>query len=175
MSETVLTMTGVGLPPFSARGCLQALAPIQTGELRRTINGDLCYTGKTQHHKFSSKIICRDKAPLSFNHLWIGAKVNVGCIQPIIQEFIGDGKTKEFSLIRPMIEHSLTLENVEDAEVIYKAKASEQKVALDEVPAIGEKILVRYRPRLKMCITHFGFDRDEWGLSQKWEVHLEEL
>ena len=40
--ESMLTLSGVGVPPYSARGLTQSLEPIDgAAQLRRTVNGAL--------------------------------------------------------------------------------------------------------------------------------------
>src|SRR5579863_7001661 len=74
-SESILTLSGVGFPSFSCREAEQTLVPLRTGELRRTVNGDLCYTGPTHHHKYLSMVTCQEKNAPGIQQLWVGAEV----------------------------------------------------------------------------------------------------
>lgn len=87
--ESELILSRGGFPPLSARGCVQHLMPVETGALRRTINGGLVYTGKTGTHKYRSLISCEDKASLALEGLWRGSEVRVGCIQRLWQKVAG--------------------------------------------------------------------------------------
>ena len=63
MKETALEFSIGGLPPLSARGCIQTLSAIPLGGLHRTINGALIFTGDTKARKYRSTIRGKDKAP----------------------------------------------------------------------------------------------------------------
>ena len=84
--ETELILSVGGLPPLSARDCVQELIPIEQGRLRRTINGELIFVGK-QWSKYRSVIYCTDKTTLATNGLIPGTVVKVGCIQRLWQKF----------------------------------------------------------------------------------------
>jgi hypothetical protein len=81
--ESELIINRGGFPPLSARGCIQSLMPIESGVLKRTINGSLVYTGKGPAHKYRSIISCEDKASLAMEGFWRGSELKVGCIQRI--------------------------------------------------------------------------------------------
>ena len=89
MSETDLKLSCGGLPPWSARGCTQILQPIPTGDLRRTVNGQLVYTGLQSHQKYQSLIQCEDKIPIALDGLWTGNEIEVSCIQSLTQKMSG--------------------------------------------------------------------------------------
>jgi hypothetical protein len=78
---TLLTMTGVDLPPFAARGLTQTLDHIeQASSLQRSINGEPIDFSAPQFRKYKSTITCTDmKTPLP-DDLWPGAEVQVDCV-----------------------------------------------------------------------------------------------
>ena len=88
--ESELILSRGGFPPLSARGCVQQLMPILAGELRRTINGSLIYTGKSLTHKYRSIITCEDRAVIAMEGFWRGSEIRVGCIQRIWQKVEGE-------------------------------------------------------------------------------------
>ena len=48
----MLTFSGIGVPPYSARGASQTLDPIQASQqLRRTINGELIDISRAEFRK----------------------------------------------------------------------------------------------------------------------------
>lgn len=84
VDDTVLVLSGVGIPDFSARGVTQTLTSIEAaGSLRRTINGALVDLSFDQFHKFKSTISCADHQPPAIDGVWPGRTVTVGCISEL--------------------------------------------------------------------------------------------
>jgi len=80
----VLTLSGIGVPPYSARGASQTLEPIQASQqLRRTINGELIDISRPEFRKYRSKISCADQQPPAVDGVWPGQVVTVGCISEL--------------------------------------------------------------------------------------------
>ena len=79
--ESVLSLSGIGVPPYSARGATQTLEPIdQAAQLRRTVNGALVDLSRSEFRKYRSTISCSDQQPPAVDGLWPGQIVTVGCI-----------------------------------------------------------------------------------------------
>ena len=79
--ETLLTITSVGVPPYSARGLKQTLEPIdQAANYFRTINGGMVNVGRTQFQQYKSTITGDDQNPPAFDSFWPGQIVEVDCI-----------------------------------------------------------------------------------------------
>ena len=167
MSETDLTISCGGLPAWSARGCKQTLIPIKKGELRRTVNGELAYTGHASHHKYRSVIKCRDKSAIAIDGLWQGGMITVGCIQRIGQTISGQSCT----LDRQPVEGSLKCEDV-DGKLIEIQQSDGRDVTLRETINNG---YVTYRPVLQMRVLDFGYNVDEWDVRTGWYLALEEI
>jgi len=79
--ETVLTLTGIGVPPYSARGLTQTLEPIeQAASLQRTINGVLHDLSPSAFRKYKSTITGSDQRPPACDGVWPGKLVEIDCI-----------------------------------------------------------------------------------------------
>jgi hypothetical protein len=79
--ETVLALSGIGVPPYSARGLSQTLEPIdQAANLQRTINGSLLDLSSPSFRKYKSTITGSDQRPPSCDGLWPGQQVVVDCV-----------------------------------------------------------------------------------------------
>lgn len=80
-AHTVLAMSAVGVPPYSARGLKQTLTAIdQAANMRRTVNGalkDLSFSG---FRKYKSTISGTDQQPPNFDGRWPGLTVVIDCI-----------------------------------------------------------------------------------------------
>jgi hypothetical protein len=78
---TLLTLAGVGVPPYSARGLTQTLEPIEASvQLRRTVNGALADLSYEPFRKYKSTISCQDQEPPAIDGVWPGQVVTVECV-----------------------------------------------------------------------------------------------
>jgi len=81
MSDTLLVLSGIGVPGYSARGLTQTLEPIEaSASLRRTINGTLKDLSFEQFRKYKSSISCQDQEPPAVDGVWPGRVVTVDCV-----------------------------------------------------------------------------------------------
>lgn len=78
---TDLTITTMGVVPYSARGLKQTLAPLdQASQNKRTINGDLKDLSFDGFRKYKSTITGADQEPPAIDGIWPGLQVTVNCI-----------------------------------------------------------------------------------------------
>jgi hypothetical protein len=81
MSDTLLVLTGIGIPAYSARGLTQTLQPIEAaGSQRRTVNGTLVDLSLSQFRKYRSAIRCSDMEAPALDGIWPGHLVTVDCV-----------------------------------------------------------------------------------------------
>ena len=79
--ETLLVLTGIGVPPYAARGLTQTLDPIEAaGSQRRTVNGTLIDLSLAQFRKYRSTIRGRDQQAPALDGVWPGRVVTVSCV-----------------------------------------------------------------------------------------------
>lgn len=98
--STVLRLTGVGIPEYSARGLTQTLEPIDSaGVVRRTINGSLVDLSDASFRKYRSTITGNDQLAPGFNGLWPGQVVTVDCIAELAYYTATSGATAERSVV----------------------------------------------------------------------------
>lgn len=167
MSESDLKLSCGGFPPWSARGCTQVLQPIPTGELRRTVNGQLVYTGLKNCQKYQSLIQCQDKSAIALDGVWTGHEVEVSCIQRLSQKVSGQigllDRAPVPGTVRAVDEdgNPIRIEDVEDTRIRFAAPA--------------RSAFISYCPLLRMRVVDFGYDTDEWGLKSGWRLKLEEI
>jgi hypothetical protein len=73
MPETLLVLTGVGVPPYSGRGIKETLTPIDaTRVTRRNVNGSLRDVSPAQMRKYRLALSCADQNPPALGGLWPG-------------------------------------------------------------------------------------------------------
>jgi hypothetical protein len=168
--ETELILSVGGMPPLSARGCIQQIMPIPQGNLRRTINGELIYVGRPIA-KYRSVIYCTDKASLATEGLSPGVTIQVGCIQRLWQKVLPDPDNKPIMLERTPVSDSvivideqqrhLEIESVDKQEIRLKSREG--------------TCFVSYRPWLNMKTVRYNLQTNEWGLTAGWHLELEEI
>jgi hypothetical protein len=91
MTDTLLIMSTIGVPLYSARGLSQSLAPVSEAKPtpRRTINGELRFLGIDAMRKYSSDITCTDQNAPALSGIWPGMTVMVDCITELAYPTVG--------------------------------------------------------------------------------------
>jgi hypothetical protein len=176
--QTELVINRGGFPPFSARGCQQTLQPITTGELRRTVNGELLYTGKKGHHKYRSTIWCQDQTSPALDGIWRGERLTISCIQRLWQELLieKDTLSVDVKLERPAVQGSIVLlREHEELRTIFLSHPSRTSLSIMDPLKAGDKLYLSYRPQLQMRVIDFQFTMNEWQQSCGWRLELEEI
>ena len=166
--ETVLTLSIGGMPPMSARGCVQELRPVPQGTFKRTINGDLVFIGHKEH-KYFSIIKCKDSVPIATEGLQVGTELYVGCIQPLCQKIEKFENT--IVLERDFVEGSIQIFD-EDNNEINDFEITGRTIKINH---IEKNSFVSYSPKLLMKVISFTLTTDEWNLSSSWQLELEEV
>ena len=93
---TNLVLTGIGIPPYSARGLEQTLAPIESaGFFARTVDGTLVDLSATQFRKYRSTITGSDQQPPAYDGVWGGQIVSVDCIAELAYETATGGSPEK--------------------------------------------------------------------------------
>lgn len=112
--NTILSFSGMGIPPYSARGLTQSLEPIgEASQLRRTINGSLKDLSVSQFRKYKSVISGDDQQPPAFAQRWPGNTIIVDCIAELAyetdsaevpeREIVSSRTEGDFTFYRPRI------------------------------------------------------------------------
>lgn len=170
MKETDLTLEIVGrgssLPPLSARECTQTLTPLPQGILRRSINGALIWVGNKGHQKYRSTISCKDKTCPSFDGIWKGSLLRVGCLQTLTQTISKD--TLQLQLER---EAAFFYVYDKNGKLWPGEKRKDRWITLSPDFPGG---FITYHPLLMMIVNNYTLETDEWGISVGWTLELEE-
>lgn len=151
-AESLLIIEGIDFPPYSQRGLVQTLTPINQAKVtKRTVNGSLLNMAGSQFRKYASTITNSEvegtQAP-SFDTIYPGQLVTVHCIQELSQAGFTETEAEtEGSFERPAVEDSIRFEDG----------------------------FVFYRPILEMMITDYNTSFNEWGALVSWTITLEEV
>lgn len=148
---TLLVISGVGIPPYSARGITQTFQPIAASvSMRRTVNGALKDISDPLFQKYATTISCSDMDSPAIDGVWPGLQVSVDWVAELAVE----GEFEE------------TSEGVSEG-------------SLGRTPVPGSVRVADgftfYRPRMTMLITSHNVNRDEWGAVTGWSMALEEV
>lgn len=152
---TILALTGMGIPPYSARGLTQTLGHIDGAvQQRRTINGTLTDISDSLFQKYNSTISGSDQQPPALEGKWPGLILTVDC----------------------MVELAITGEvgyDTTDEPTTTEGSPFDRPVVPGSVR--HETGFTFYRPRLTMMVTGFTVTKDEWGAAVDWSLALEEV
>lgn len=81
MDETLLVLSQMGIPLYSARGIEQTLTLIPaSASIRQTVNGRLINVAPSQFQKYSSSILCRDQRVPAVDGVFPGMLLTVDCV-----------------------------------------------------------------------------------------------
>lgn len=169
MSESNLILGIPGLPPESARNCIQELCPIPNGEFKRSINGNILFLESTERRRYRSVISCKDLNIPIVDEIWIGSQIHVGCIQNLWQSIAV--QTQKVRLIRPAVEGSICVMDSIGNPIKFNFDGND--VAIEK--AYNERIFVCFRPWLIMQVIDFSMETNEWGMTGGWKLILEEV
>ena len=118
--DTLLTLSGIGVTTYSARGLTQTLEPIEaSAQLRRTVNGALVDLSYEPFRKYKSTISCQDQEPPAIDGVWPGQIVTVECVaelcfpttsgSPARPSVSGSARTGgDFTFYRPVLSMRVT-------------------------------------------------------------------
>jgi hypothetical protein len=82
---TLLTLVGMGVTPYSARGITQSLNHIDAAaQSRRTVNGDLKDLSFSGFRKYKSTLNGADQLPPALDGVWPGKILTVGCVSELV-------------------------------------------------------------------------------------------
>lgn len=126
--STLLVITGMGVPPYSARGITQAFEPIEgAAQVVRSVNGVAMDFSHEQFRKYRTSITCTDQQAPALNGVWPGKIITVECVAEFAYLTAGGsparpvvpGSSREegaFTYYRPILELMVTAFNAGSGE-----------------------------------------------------------
>lgn len=184
MTDTVLTLSGIGIVPFSARGVSETLRPIdQASQTRRTVNGALVNLGLVAFRKYSISLSGGDVQPMALNGVWQGQAVTVGCITELGKVITLASGVATTSLDRKPVASSgraiavisgVTYRTT-DIEFSQNTAGDWSAVVDFNSGSLSGEAFVFYRPELSCLVRSFNSDTDEWAAKPVWAMELEEV
>lgn len=136
----VLTISGVGINPFSVRGIEQSYAPIdERSQNVRTINGMLIDVGDDAFNKLVTTIACEDMQSPLFDGIYPGKEVVIECVADL-----GYDTATGQSATRPIVTGSQRQQ--------------------------GSSTIWLYKPILTCLIDEIETDAELWGKVYAWTL-----
>lgn len=148
---TLLVLTGMGVPPYSARGLTMQIQPIDAAtSQRRTINAELVDLSDPAFRKYAATISGNDVQAPALEARWPGVALTVDWI------------------------HELAVEGT--IEELTETTESGLLFSKPHVPGSirHESGFTFYRPRLVMLVSGFSSTGDEYGANYNWSLSVEE-
>ncbi len=184
MTDTVLTLSGIGIVPFSSRAISETLAPIDQGaQLRRSVNGTLTDLSLTAFRKYRVSLGGSDMQPIALNGVWKGQAVTVGCVTEIAKAITLVAGAATVQLDRPFVAGSGRAVRANGESIQFTADvdlatvtgpAYEAQIDFND-PLLSGEAFVIYRPLLACLVTGFSSARREYDATQDWTLELEEV
>lgn len=169
--ETVLVFGDIVLPKGSSRFLTQTIQPIDNGDVRRTVNGNLRDLTRVENRKFETQISSTDQATPALAGVWKGSVHVVECVKKFRDNFSPAGAA--ITLIRDPVVASV---------FGYVADPCE-KIAPSSVGGVGNRDItfsedvdyVEYRPILTLMILANSVNEDEAAAEEGWQIDAEEV
>lgn len=180
MSDTLLVLTGIGVPRFAARGLTESLAPIDLGELRRDINGVLRdLTEPSLDRRYGLTISGGDVRPMALDGVWRGKELTVDCVTELGKAGTFAAGTATVALDRVPVPGSgfAQLGDVFTSDVVFSEASDNTWTATATFPGgvLAGAGFIYYRPRLVCMVTGWSGDLAEWAAAPTWSLELEEV
>jgi hypothetical protein len=165
---TGLALSGADLPPWSANGVSESLAPEEAGSIRRTVWGTATSTAIPEYRKYRVSISCEDVYPPSFDAVYRGQQVVVDCVSVLVKTAAA-GATS-VSLGRTPVSGSVAAHDEDGNEISVSVVGSTVSFA-----SSSKKISVSYRPQLTCLVDSWSEDRNDFGATTGWSLELVEV
>lgn len=165
--QTIIVLNGIVFPAGSARGIKEKLSLIDSGELKRDVNGNLHNLTRATHRKYTLSLDCQDMALPTLAETWRGTEIEVHCSTRLTQSTT----STTIELSRPPVAGSVEAINSATGENIAVDDVTDSTVTLDEFTGTA---IVFYRPILQMMVSSRDFNFEEWTATQSWTLELEE-
>lgn len=169
--ETVLVLGTIPLPFGSSRFISQTIQPIDNGDVRRTVNGNLRDMTRVENQKFESQISSTDQATPALAGLWKGNEILVECMKKFRDPVVPAGLA--ITLIRDPVVVS----------VFGYVAATCEKILPDTIGGVGNRDItffsnvdyVEYRPIINFMVLANSINEDEPAAEEGWQIDLEEV
>jgi len=166
-NETILVLGDLVIPIGAGRGISQTLQPIDNGDLRRTVNGELIDLTRVENRKFESQVSTIDQASPTLAGIWKGSQLIVEFIENLRQSELVP--TTSFTLIRDPVVSSIVGRDVNGDKVAVNT------VVDRDITFVSAVKYVEFRPILTMLVVAMSFNIDEYAAEEGWTIDLEEV
>ncbi|HAU28981.1 MAG TPA: hypothetical protein DCW68_02585 [Rhodospirillaceae bacterium] len=178
MNDTLLELSGPGIPKWSARGLKQGFAPDVDAQMERDVNGTLhAIEIPAAFHKLRVSITAEDIQPPAFGNLKKGDLVTVTCAAELGEPATLTAGSASITLSRPAVGGSGRAVAASGALAAVALTGTDNKTASVDFGDAGLSgyCAIYYRPVLSCRVENFSMDRDEWSAASSWLLELREV
>jgi hypothetical protein len=184
MTDTVLTLSGVGIVPYAGRGVTESLQLIGAGALRRTVNGQLVDLTLAANRKYRVSLSGGDAQPMALDGVWRGQQVTVGCITELAAKVTLAAGSASVELGRaPVAGSGRAIKSVASGVRVTSNVAFTTPTGVEtalatvdfEDTGLSGEAFVFYRPSIVCLVTGWNADTDEYAARPGWTLELEEV
>ena len=169
MQATLLDLGDLALGLGADRQIKESLSPVDSGDLRRTINGALTSLVDPAFRKFKLSVSCDDMHTPGFASAWKGRQLTVRPSSDLTDLIAVGGISR--TLERDPVAGSVRAVDVDGATVAFTVAG--RVVTLGAAAAKTTRLF--YRPVLVMLVASWSTDQDEAGATTSWQLELEEV
>ena len=178
MPETLLSLSGTGIPPWSARGARQTIAPDVDASMERDVNGNLqAIPLPAAFHKYRITISCSDLGPPAFGSLKRGDSITVSCITELGQKITLVAGVGSATFLRDAVAGSGRAVAATGAQAVATLSGTGNRAAAVNFgnALLAGDAFIYYRPVLSCRVEAFNCDKDEYGAITSWSLELREV
>lgn len=169
--QTDITLGDINIPLGAGIGISETLAPINNGDLRRSINGDLVDLTRPENRKFELSINGGDSASPALIGIWRGTLIDPVIPVSKLRDNLSPAGTAITLQRKPLL-----------GSIVGYVAATCEKVTPDTVGGVDNKDItfltnvdyVEYRAELSMRVVDISFDSDEYAATESFSITLQE-
>jgi len=167
--SSILDLGLIAIGLGADRQIKESLQPIDTGDLRRTVNGVLVSLADPAFKKYKLSVSCDDMLPPAFGSIWRGQQLTVSPVSEIADVVAVGGTSR--TLERDPVAGSIRCVDIDGGTHAFTVAG--RVVTLSSAATKPTRIF--YRPTLTMMVSQHSVDHDEAAASVSWSLDLEEI
>jgi len=165
--ETNLKIGNLVIPAGSGRGITQSINLVDSGDLRRTVNGTLIDLTRDENRKYTSTISASDQKTPSLAGIWKGMELIIESISTIRQ--LVNPASNSATMIRDYVVGTVYGRDINGVKILPTSIIG----LIANFPS--NIVMVEYCPKLTMLVSDISIDSDEYEATQSWTIDLEEV
>jgi len=178
MTDTLLVISGCGIPPWSCRGARQNLTPDVDAQMERDVNGSLKDIPlPASFQKLRTSISCEDVAAPAFGDLVYGQQIVISCIQERGIPITLAAGVGSATLPRDAVAGTGRAVAATGAQASATLSGTGNRTAAVDFGdgSLSGQAWIYYRPILTCRVENWTCDFDEWAATYNWSLDAREI